>query len=89
MMRARVSATTSLVRALHTSSSVAASVPRVTPSAATAKATIQPGTQSASLASAVLLNTHRNWRNETVVTLKSELKRRGLSQKGNKCVMSS
>jgi len=40
--------------------------------------------QSASLASAVLLNSQRNWKGETVVVLKGELKKRGLSQTGNK-----
>ncbi|KAI9634976.1 uncharacterized protein MKK02DRAFT_28082 [Dioszegia hungarica] len=43
--------------------------------------------QSANLASAVLLNSQRRWREETVVTLKSELKRRGLSQTGNKTAL--
>jgi hypothetical protein len=40
--------------------------------------------QSANLASAVLLNSQRNWKGETVVALKGELKKRGLSQTGNK-----
>jgi len=42
--------------------------------------------QTAGLASATLLNSQRNWSKETVVTLKSELKKRGLSQTGNKWV---
>jgi len=42
--------------------------------------------QSANLASAVLLNSQRNWKGETVVVLKGELKKRGLSQTGNKYV---
>lgn len=40
--------------------------------------------QSANLVSAVLLTSQKNWREETVATLKAELKRRGLSQTGNK-----
>lgn len=44
--------------------------------------------QTKNLASAVLLSSARNWREETVTTLKSELKRRGLSQQGNKWVTS-
>jgi hypothetical protein len=56
----------------------------VTRTAAAAKATIQPSQQSASLGSVVLFSTKRQWRNETVTTLKAELKRRGLSQVGNK-----
>lgn len=36
------------------------------------------------LASAVLLTSQTNWKTETVVTLKAELKKRGLSQQGNK-----
>lgn len=40
--------------------------------------------QTANLASAVLLSSQRNWKGETVVTLKNELKKRGLSQSGNK-----
>ncbi|WVR06397.1 hypothetical protein IAU60_003428 [Kwoniella sp. DSM 27419] len=36
------------------------------------------------LASAVLLSSQRNWKGETVVALKAELKKRGLSQQGNK-----
>lgn len=59
-----------------------------TPASSAARATIQPATQSKSLASAVLLNTQRNWKGETVLTLKAELKRRNLSQQGNKCVAS-
>jgi hypothetical protein len=43
--------------------------------------------QTKNLASAVLLSSARNWREETVTTLKSELKRRGLSQQGNKWVL--
>lgn len=41
-------------------------------------------TQTANLVSAVLLTSQKNWREETVASLKSELKRRGLSQTGNK-----
>jgi hypothetical protein len=40
--------------------------------------------QSANLASAVLLSSQRSWKGETVATLKGELKKRGLSQTGNK-----
>ena len=40
--------------------------------------------QTAGLASATLLNSQRNWGKETVVTLKTELKKRGLSQVGTK-----
>ncbi|WWC70701.1 uncharacterized protein I206_104652 [Kwoniella pini CBS 10737] len=43
--------------------------------------------RSRSLASAVLLSSQRNWKSETVVTLKSELKKRGLSQQGNKATL--
>ncbi|EIW73533.1 hypothetical protein TREMEDRAFT_42405 [Tremella mesenterica DSM 1558] len=43
--------------------------------------------QQASLASAVLLNSQRNWKGETVTALKAELKRRGLSQVGNKTAL--
>lgn len=42
--------------------------------------------QTANLASSVLLSSQRNWKGETVNTLKSELKKRGLSQTGNKWV---
>ena len=42
--------------------------------------------QVAGLASAVLLNTQHNWGRETVVTLKQELRKRGLSQNGNKYI---
>ncbi|KAK8858625.1 hypothetical protein IAR55_002854 [Kwoniella newhampshirensis] len=42
-----------------------------------------------SLASAVLLSSQRNWKNETVVALKTELKKRGLSQQGNKATLVS
>ncbi|WWD18516.1 hypothetical protein CI109_102969 [Kwoniella shandongensis] len=45
--------------------------------------------RSRSLASAVLLSSQRNWKSETVVTLKSELKKRGLSQQGNKSTLIS
>ncbi|WWC62499.1 uncharacterized protein I303_105095 [Kwoniella dejecticola CBS 10117] len=45
--------------------------------------------RSRSLASAVLLSSQRNWKSETVVSLKSELKRRGLSQQGNKATLIS
>ena len=45
-------------------------------------------TQSANLVSAVLLNSQKNWREETVASLKAELKKRGLSQSGNKSVLS-
>lgn len=41
-------------------------------------------TQSAGLVSAVLIPSKKNWREQTVVELKGELKRRGLSQTGNK-----
>jgi hypothetical protein len=41
-------------------------------------------THTASLVSAVLLPSKKNWREQTVVELKQELKRRGLSQAGNK-----
>ncbi|KAL7423082.1 hypothetical protein Q5752_002381 [Cryptotrichosporon argae] len=41
------------------------------------------------LASAVLLNSNRNWKSETVATIKAELKRRGLSQTGNKATLVS
>ena len=40
--------------------------------------------QSANLVSAVLLTSQKNWREETVASLKAELKKRGLSQTGNK-----
>lgn len=50
-----------------------ASRPLVTPSVPL------PG-HSAGLASAVLLSSQKKWQNETVVKLKDELKRRGLSQ---------
>ncbi|WVO12628.1 hypothetical protein L204_100233 [Cryptococcus depauperatus] len=40
--------------------------------------------QKRTLASAVLLSSKRNWKAETVATLKNELKKRGLSQRGNK-----
>ncbi|WRT67836.1 uncharacterized protein IL334_004810 [Kwoniella shivajii] len=43
--------------------------------------------RSRSLASAVLLSSQRNWKSETVVTLKTELKKRGLSQQGNKATL--
>ncbi|ORY28475.1 hypothetical protein BCR39DRAFT_534834 [Naematelia encephala] len=43
--------------------------------------------QSANLASAVMLSTTRNWKVETTTTLKAELKRRGLSQVGNKTAL--
>ncbi|WVQ73090.1 hypothetical protein IAR50_002653 [Cryptococcus sp. DSM 104548] len=43
--------------------------------------------RSRSLASAVLLSSERNWKTETVVGLKAELKKRGLSQKGNKATL--
>lgn len=82
MLRTRLQPTLSR-RALHVSAPASAG-PRVPAGAAKAKATIQPTTQSASLASGVLLGTQRNWKSETVVTLKAELKRRGLSQQGNK-----
>ncbi|TYJ58441.1 hypothetical protein B9479_000647 [Cryptococcus floricola] len=45
--------------------------------------------RSRSLASAVLLSSERNWKTETVVGLKAELKKRGLSQKGNKATLIS
>jgi hypothetical protein len=41
-------------------------------------------TQTAGFATSTLLSSQKNWTRETVVTLKSELKRRGLSQSGNK-----
>ncbi|OWZ47132.1 hypothetical protein C356_02800 [Cryptococcus neoformans c45] len=41
------------------------------------------------LASAVLLTSQTNWKTETVVTLKAELKKRGLSQQGNKATLVS
>lgn len=72
---------------LHTAAVVAApkrNQKSVTPAAAAARANIQPAAHSKSLASAVLLNTQRSWKNEKVVTLKAELKRRNLSQQGNK-----
>ncbi|WVF68933.1 hypothetical protein IAT40_003707 [Kwoniella sp. CBS 6097] len=43
--------------------------------------------RSRSLASAVLLSSQRNWKGETVITLKTELKKRGLSQQGNKAAL--
>lgn len=92
MLRRRLSAgalrATAQAAQLHTAAPVAAAPKRnqnsVTPAAAAARANIQPATQSKSLASAVLLNTQRNWKTEKVVTLKAELKRRNLSQQGNK-----
>ena len=56
-----------------------------TPTAASALPTAASGAgQSANLASVVLLSSGRSWKNETVTTIKSELKRRGLSQTGTK-----
>lgn len=77
------------VHAIHTGPKSAPATPQrlTTPTAAAAKATINAHPaqqQSASLASAVLLGTQRSWKNETVVTLRAELKRRGLSQQGKK-----
>lgn len=40
--------------------------------------------QSREFGSSVRLNAARNWKAETVVALKAELKERGLSQTGNK-----
>ncbi|WVQ83108.1 hypothetical protein IAT38_005246 [Cryptococcus sp. DSM 104549] len=45
--------------------------------------------RSRGLASAVLLNSQRNWKGETVAALKQELKKRGLSQQGNKATLVS
>jgi len=61
---------------------------KATPTANTAQAVSGSPMQqqSANLASAVLLNSQRNWKGETVVVLKGELKKRGLSQTGNKWV---
>lgn len=89
MLRRRLSAGALRAQAqLHTQTPP--STPRkaagVTASAAAAKANISPREQSKSLGSVVLLNTQRNWKGETVVNLKAELKKRGLSQTGNKCV---
>lgn len=70
--------------ALHSAASGALRSGSVTPASAAAKATISTPQQSKSLASAVLLGTQRTWKTETVATLKAELKRRGLSQSGNK-----
>ncbi|KAK4684237.1 hypothetical protein P7C73_g5956, partial [Tremellales sp. Uapishka_1] len=55
----------------------------------TAAQIVKPQSQQAALASAVLLSSSRNWKNETVPTLKNELKRRGLSQTGNKATLIS
>jgi len=52
-------------------------------------APIAPAQQNASLASATLLGSQRHWQKETVVSLKSELKARGLSQAGTKSVLIS
>lgn len=80
MLRRKLSA--GLLRASKTNAVAAGS------SSASAAAAASPmqQQQSAGLVSAVLLNSQRNWKGETVVTLKSELKRRGLSQTGNKYV---
>ncbi|CAK9780821.1 hypothetical protein CC85DRAFT_285957 [Cutaneotrichosporon oleaginosum] len=92
MLRRRLSAGALRAQAqLHTQTPPPA--PRntagVTASAAAAKATISPREQSKSLGSVVLLNTQRHWKGETVVTLKAELKKRGLSQTGNKATLIS
>lgn len=88
MLRRRLSA--GALRQLHSQANAARSGPAVTPASKQARATITPGqsttTQSKSLASGVLLGTQRNWKGENVATLKAELKRRNLSQQGNKWV---
>ncbi|WOO77437.1 uncharacterized protein LOC62_01G001015 [Vanrija pseudolonga] len=81
-----------LSHAIHTGPKSAPATPQrlTTPTASAAKATISAHPaqqQSASLASAVLLGTQRSWKNETVVTLRAELKRRGLSQQGKKALL--
>ncbi|WWC88723.1 uncharacterized protein L201_003636 [Kwoniella dendrophila CBS 6074] len=61
-----------------------------TPQVASPICPVSPSKQrSRSLASAVLLSSQRNWKNETVITLKTELKKRGLSQQGNKATLVS
>ncbi|OCF37224.1 hypothetical protein I316_01131 [Kwoniella heveanensis BCC8398] len=77
MIRRKLS--TGLLRAATPSSST------VCPSVAGAAPGVRP--RSRSLASAVLLSSQRNWKGETVVTLKTELKKRGLSQQGNKAAL--
>jgi hypothetical protein len=76
MIRRKVS--TGLLRSAQSASKTSAT------SSSTAVAASPMQQQSASLASAVLLNSQRNWKGETVATLKGELKKRGLSQTGNK-----
>lgn len=73
MLRRKLSA--GLLRASASSTSLAATTLPASP--------IQQ--QASGLASAVLLNS-QNWGKETVVNLKFELKKRGLSQVGNKYV---
>lgn len=81
MLRRKLSA--GLLRASKTNAVAAGS----SSASAVAAASPMQQQQSAGLVSAVLLNSQRNWKGETVVTLKTELKRRGLSQTGNKCVL--
>lgn len=85
--QAQQTATPIATASLHSQAASASRNGGVTPSAAAAKATINTPQQSKSLASAVLLGTQRKWKTETVVTLKAELKRRGLSQTGNKSTL--
>ncbi|GMK53940.1 hypothetical protein CspeluHIS016_0105260 [Cutaneotrichosporon spelunceum] len=90
MLRRRLSAGALRAQAhLHTQTPAASPKARVTPAAAAAKATISPSAHSKSLGSVVLLNTQRNWKGEKVVTLKAELKKRGLTQTGNKATLVS
>ncbi|BEI83054.1 hypothetical protein CcaverHIS002_0309220 [Cutaneotrichosporon cavernicola] len=92
MLRRRLSAGALRAQAqLHTQTppSTPRKAANVTRSAAAAKATISPNAQSKSLGSVVLLNTQRSWKGETVVTLKAELKKRGLTQTGNKAMLVS
>ncbi|KAL1412839.1 hypothetical protein Q8F55_000588 [Vanrija albida] len=91
-LRARAQAQAAQSHAIHTGPKSAPTTPQrlTTPTASAAKATISAHPaqqQSASLASAVLLGTQRSWKNETVVTLRAELKRRGLSQQGKKALL--
>ncbi|WVQ96450.1 hypothetical protein IAU59_003555 [Kwoniella sp. CBS 9459] len=61
--------------------------PSATPVCPSVSAAVAGRPRSRSLASAVLLSSQRNWKGETVVTLKTELKKRGLSQQGNKAAL--
>jgi len=70
---------------------ISAGLLRTSTSTSSLKAVALPASpiqqQNAGLASAVLLNSQQNWGRETVVTLKAELKKRGLSQNGNKYIL--